>query len=499
MPSEDEPGPADAKPIRWALGPTTGGDAAGDIAFRERASSTPPGERPQKVVVPSPMIPGAPEAIWIGEDGSRYVGGSFSGNKDFDTGAGRDFHKALGTEDGFVTCFDRNGRYRWTRTFGAKKGINVVGVGMSRGVVYALCKEGEGHVAILAMDGATGAPKVGFGYRGCQMFRCGQYDSAAAIQCHGETIYVAVHCRNELAGKLPALRPGEAPPKIAWPTYSFTVVLAIDRTSGSAVVSFGKNGVQTIGNAVSLIGPPSAKIAETDVEPWGLALSQSTLYVVGSCERRSLGIGGHGTINGEWWRKGFVAALSLRTGAAVNGFGRNGLVVMDEGTIEDAVASGDCLYLTGCWRQASDEKAFLAAMDAGTGALSEQFGAGGIKVFRPFEWETGRSIRVSGQVVYIAGGYLDPKAEGVYVAAFDRTSALPVKSFGNDGIRVIDGLRWGEQGRLGLFDDSLFLVARTDPSIGDKHEIKIGDTIIKHGEMSGFLFRLRKDGTVVNE
>ena len=170
------------------------------------------GERRPKTVVPRPMIQGAPEALCIGEDGSQYVGGSFSGNKDFDTGPGFDFHESIGAEDGFVTRFDRDGKYCWTKTFGAKERVDVRGIAVSRGVVYAVCEELEGHVAIVAMDCATGASKAGFGHSGCQMFRCGQFDFAAGIRSRGDTIYVAIRCRNILAGKLPPLVAGEPAP-----------------------------------------------------------------------------------------------------------------------------------------------------------------------------------------------------------------------------------------------------------------------------------------------
>ena len=77
------------------------------------------------------MIQAVAEAICLGEDGSRYVGGSFSGIRDFDTGPGFDFHEAVGAEDGFVTRFDQNGKYCWTKTFGAKDNIEVRGIGRS--------------------------------------------------------------------------------------------------------------------------------------------------------------------------------------------------------------------------------------------------------------------------------------------------------------------------------------------------------------------------------
>lgn len=501
--ADEQPNQKSAKPIRWELGPTVAGDAVRNIVFREPSSSKArSGERRPKTVMPRPMIQGAPEALCIGEDGSQYVGGSFSGNKDFDTGPGFDFHESVGAEDGFVTRFDRDGKYCWTKTFGAKERVDVRGIAVSRGVVYAVCEELEGHVAIVAMDCATGASKAGFGHSGCQMFRCGQFDFAAGIRSRGDTIYVAIRCRNILAGKLPPLVAGEPAPAIAWPDYSFTVVLAIDGTNGSAVISFGTKGVQTIGNALALTGPPSAKVANTNVEPFGLAVSGSTLYVFGRCDGNSLGIGGQGSIIGERMRsKGFIAALNIQTGTAVSGFGQTGLVVMDRDAAEvaDTVVSEGLLYVTGCWQHAGHDNAYLAAMDASTGRLSQQFGTAGMKVLGPWEWESGWSIRVKGQVAYITGGYMDRETEGVFVAAFDRTSGLPVKAFGSGGTQLIEGLKWGEQGRIEPFGNTLFLAARTEPSLEKKHEVKIGETIFTHDGVSGFLFRLRTDGRVVDK
>jgi len=503
MPATKQSDDAGARPIQWVLGPIGAGDAVRNIVFREPSNSKlPGGKRPQKIVVPRPMIQGAPGAIYIDKDGSQYVGGSFSGKRDFDTGLGFDFHEAVGTEDGFVTCFDRNGKHRWTRTFGAKEGVDVRGIAVSHGVVYAACDESGGHVVILAMDGSNGTTKSGFGHSGCQMFRCGEIDRAATIRSHGDIIYVAIRCLNILAGKLPPLAANEEPPAIKWPSYSFTVVLAIDRTSGSAVTGFGTNGVQTIGNAVALKDALSAKVSQTRVEPFALTVSGSTLYIVGSCDGSSLGTGGQGTMTAGSSSKAFIAALDTQTGAAVSSFGHAGMVLMDGDITEanDVVVSGGSLYLTGTLRHGSHEKAFLAAMDAGTGTLSQQFGTAGIKVFGPSDWESGWSIRVDGQVVYIAGSYINQRAEGVYVAAFDRTSGLPVRSFGTSGTRLIEGLSYGNQGRMGRFGDTLFLVARTEPSLeSEKHEIMIGNRIIKHGDMNGFLFRLRKDGTVDSE
>jgi len=50
--------------------------------------------------------------------GNTWVLGSFEGVVDFDPGDGEDIHEATGAEDVFVTRFDAQGSYRWTRTLG---------------------------------------------------------------------------------------------------------------------------------------------------------------------------------------------------------------------------------------------------------------------------------------------------------------------------------------------------------------------------------------------
>ena len=330
MRTEKQSNGAAAGAIRWTLGPTAVGDTVHSIVFRERSiAKESAGTRPRKAAVPRAVVQGAPEAICIGEDGSQYVGGSFSGNRDFDTGPGFDFHKAVGTEDGFVTCFDRNGKYRWTETFGGKEQTRVRGITLSHGAVYAVCDESEGHVAILAIDSVTGTPKPGFGRSGCQIFQCGRKDSAAAICSHGDTIYVAIRCDNTRLPSGPA----------AWPRRFFTVVLAIDPSNGSAATRFGTIGVQTIGNSTGLTDSTSEMLAKTVVDPLALTLSGSSLFVVGCCEGSSVGIGGKGTITAGASPKAFIAALNSERGTAVSGFGEAGLIVMD-GKLSEAADAG---------------------------------------------------------------------------------------------------------------------------------------------------------------
>jgi hypothetical protein len=253
-------------------------DATRSIVFRSQtASAASIVSRTKNSAVLPPMIQGFPEALAVDEDGNQYVGGSFSGERDFNTGLGVDVHRATGKEDGFVSCFGANGKYRWTTTFGAQQRVGVRGIAVSRGTLYVACDELNGHVGILAMDSATGMPNAKFGVSGTKMFRCGQIGRAVAIRCRGEVLYVAVQGVNFPVGQDVAC--------------SFVAVLAIDRTSASPIPGFGTNGIQTIGNPV--IPAAATPISGIDsVEPFGAAMTNSTLYVVGACQGRSLGIGG---------------------------------------------------------------------------------------------------------------------------------------------------------------------------------------------------------------
>ena len=95
---------------------------------------------------------------------------------------------------------------------------------------------------------------------------------------------------------------------------------------------------------------------------------------------------------------------------------------------------------------------------------------------------------------------MSQQTEGIFLAAFDRTNGFPSASFGNAGVLLIEGTKFGNQGRIEPFDGDLFLAARTDPSLeNDKHEVKIGNVTLKKGEISGFLFRFSKDGTLLDK
>ncbi|MGA8180346.1 MAG: SBBP repeat-containing protein, partial [Desulfobacterales bacterium] len=58
------------------------------------------------------------QSVAVDSSGNVYITGSFRGTVDFDPGAGTDNHTSAGLEDIFLTKFDSNGGYVYTKTMG---------------------------------------------------------------------------------------------------------------------------------------------------------------------------------------------------------------------------------------------------------------------------------------------------------------------------------------------------------------------------------------------
>jgi hypothetical protein len=58
------------------------------------------------------------QSVAVDSSGNVYITGSFRGTVDFDPGAGTDSHTSAGEEDIFLTKFDSNGGYVYTKTMG---------------------------------------------------------------------------------------------------------------------------------------------------------------------------------------------------------------------------------------------------------------------------------------------------------------------------------------------------------------------------------------------
>ncbi len=57
-------------------------------------------------------------AVTINDEGKVFVVGIFQGTVDFNAGEGIDTHSPEGDRDAFVTCYDADGNYHWTYTWG---------------------------------------------------------------------------------------------------------------------------------------------------------------------------------------------------------------------------------------------------------------------------------------------------------------------------------------------------------------------------------------------
>lgn len=78
--------------------------------------------------------------MWVDPDGAYYLGGAFSGTVDFNPSpTAADLHTAIGGTDVFVTRFNPDGSYAWTRTIGGTGNDTLGGLAsrMGDGVYFA--------------------------------------------------------------------------------------------------------------------------------------------------------------------------------------------------------------------------------------------------------------------------------------------------------------------------------------------------------------------------
>jgi hypothetical protein len=79
-----------------------------------------------------------PNEIAYDFNGNIYILGEFFETPDFDPGPGTDYHTSNGEYDVFLSCFDKEGTFRWARTWGGPESDEARHVAASNsGVVYA--------------------------------------------------------------------------------------------------------------------------------------------------------------------------------------------------------------------------------------------------------------------------------------------------------------------------------------------------------------------------
>ncbi len=387
---------------------TASADLIIDIVGDDIASSNPP------------IVRGQVSGLAIDASGNRYVCGSFSGTADFNPGVGSDVKVSQGGQAAFVTCYSSNNTYMWTQTFGGTGSALANGIATAAGGVYVVGSfsgthagfGGSGPAAALGQQTAfifqlsatDGSPVAGFGTNGLVRFGGANLESGIAVAVSGSTVYATGILTSPTAGINGAATVSNKGTGLS----SDVFILALDHLSGAAVAGFGTSGTQTFGGSGF-------------DEPTGIAVSATGVYVTGTFDSNNAVIGvGSGTAAANF-EDAFVIGLSPSTGAALGGFGSNGVQKLG-GSGNDLgggiFVSGTTLYLTGqiassdfgigasgsvASRGGSD--AFIAALDAASGAAIAGFGSGGIQTFGGSFSEAGNAIDVANGVVYVAGTF----------------------------------------------------------------------------------------------
>ena len=309
-----------------------------------------------------PGLSGNTQAVAVDASGNRYVTGYFTGVLDFNPGVGSDVK------------------------------ASALGRGSSTRDVFVTRFNANGS------------------YAWTQIFGGSDDDEGEGIAVSGSVVYVT--------GKFASTDAGIGAPGTVGslsPIGGNAFVLALNAADGSPLSGFGigGSGVQTFGGNSS-----NGDIGN------GVAVSGSTVYVAGSICSPNAGLGGtlgtYSLIGTQ--QSAFALALSASNGAAITGFGNNGMVTFGGTGIDQAqalVVSGGNLYLTGSFTSSDAgvgavgtistaggsgyPDAFVLSVNSGSGAANEGFGMGGVQTFGGTYNDYSQAIAISGSKLYVAG------------------------------------------------------------------------------------------------
>ncbi|HLX60887.1 MAG TPA: C25 family cysteine peptidase [Planctomycetota bacterium] len=262
---------------------------------------------------------------------------------------------------------------------------------------------------VIALDPVTGAPKTSFGLSGSgiQKFGGSNSDSAAGIAVSGTTVYVTGtnNSTNATLG-------GTGTSVNA--TNGHTFVIALDATTGAAVLTFGisGSGIQTFGGSGTDAG-------------LGVVVNGSTVFVTGNSNSTTWRIGANPTITGPGLvNSGFVIALDATTGAPRTSFGVSASGIQKlGGSLGDSAfgiaGNASALYVVGQLIStdfaiggsgahvgtSGGTDAFVVALDpvTGTGINSFGFSSSGIQKFGGSGSDSAYGVAVNTAGVYVAG------------------------------------------------------------------------------------------------
>jgi hypothetical protein len=453
--------------------------------------------------------------------GNRYLVGGFNNARDFNPGAGTDYRACLGYNNAFITRINANGTYGWTTIFGGSgydlansiivtdatlfvtgmtsstnSGFNGFGTisrvdnfsafiasldsstglphanfgnggaqifgGSDRTEGRALCvsestlfvtgltyatdaglnaagnwaSAGQSDMFVLSLDKNNGSIRTNFANSGVQIFGGTYYEEGNALTVLNNTLFVGGMFRSDNAG-FGGIGTFDSNGNDAF-------VMALDKTAGTPLTGFGTNGIQIFGGSGSEY-------------TYGLATSGSAIYACGYFQSYDAKLGGLATIPSSGDADAFVIGLNSVSGAALPGFGTNGVCKFG-GTADDfgyaIISNNSKLYVSGMHYSSNsgiggtgsiasvDGDAFVFAVDGATGQADSSFGIGGVVTFGGSGFDEATCITNDNSNIIIGGtfGSFDAGVNGI--GSIDGTGlngfALKLSNSG----KIVPLIRW---------------------------------------------------------
>ncbi len=372
----------------------------------------------QVAVLNPPVIQGEPLGVTIDKSGVRYVAGRFMGTVDFNPGMGEDSKTSGGGFDVFVTRFEKDGSYGWTRTFGGSlidfpKSILLLGKTLYIGGTFASTNAGVGgtgtvvckglrDVFVWAMDATTGNSIPTFGTAGFQTFGGAGTDSLQAM--------IPFRTNLVLAGNFDSTDAGVGGTGTIGAAHALDCyALMINAKSGLADPKFGTDGAVAFGGA------------DVD-EVGGLAVAGSTLYVTGNFKSADFTYESTLLFGPIGIRSAYVLAINTKDGTLNTKFNTFGALRFggssDDRGLKLAV-SGTTLFLAGnllssnarlngvgvSFTSSGMNDAYVLALSTKDGTLKPTFGNGGLKKFGGTMEDTLAGLIATPTALYLAGTF----------------------------------------------------------------------------------------------
>jgi hypothetical protein len=375
------------------------------------------GATDQVAMLYPPVIQGEPLALKLDKSGARFVVGRFMGALDFNPGIGEESKTSSGGYDVYVTRFESNGSYAWTKTFGGSlidfpKSVVLVGKTLYVGGTFAstdagiggtgsLAAKGLRDVFVWALDAETGTAVPTFGTNGLQTFGGLGTDNLQALTVSGPNLVLGGNFDSTDAsiGGIGTVQAAHA---------LDCYVLILNAKTGLANTSFGTDGAVTFGGS------------DVD-EVAALAVKGSALYVTGNFKSLNFAFEGGTSYGPVGIRSAYILALSAKDGTLNTRFDGDGVLRFggsaDDRGIKIAV-SGSNLFLagnlssqdagvnaTGTFSSSGMNDAFILALSAKNGTPNTNFGTGGFQKFGGTAEDTLGGLAPSSKAIYLAGTY----------------------------------------------------------------------------------------------